>query len=276
MGCWGMGIAQSDQYCEIYERFMEEYDKGKPVEDIKNDILYEYEEAFEDEDGILHDIYFAIGKAEWMCGGISDDIYKKVKHIVENGENINFYRELGASESDLKLRKRNLDAFLISLSVARGKTKKRKIPVEKYNKIDRPKLPVFRAGDVFAYEVNGRYRVLCFTRRTMIYRRSYAAFCYVWGKLFRRIPTEDQLKDARVMPIGYFIAEDFPNFEKFIYIGNNSDLKRLDIALPKIYKPWKSLADRIATKEVLEKRIPLLLCMKISKGKQRVKEFGRD
>ena len=275
MGCWGMGITQSDQYCEIYERFMEEYDRGKPVEDIKNDILYEYEESFEDEDGILHDIYFAIGKAEWMCGGISDDIYKRIAHIIESGENLTFYKELGASESDLKLRKRNLDAFLTSLSLARGKVKKRKIPVEKYNKIDTPKLPVFRAGDVFAYEVNGRYRVLCFTRR-MIYRRSYAAFCYVWGKLFRRIPAEDELKDARVMPIGYFTAEDFPDFEKFIYIGNNSDLKRLDIALPKIYKPWKSLADRIATKDVLEKKIPLFLCMKISKGKQRVIEFWKD
>ena len=39
MGCWGMGITQSDEYCEIYERFMEEYDEGKPLLDIKQDIL---------------------------------------------------------------------------------------------------------------------------------------------------------------------------------------------------------------------------------------------
>ena len=42
MGCWGMGITQSDEYCEIYERFMEEYDEGKPLSDIKKDILDEY------------------------------------------------------------------------------------------------------------------------------------------------------------------------------------------------------------------------------------------
>ena len=30
MGAWGMGITQSDEFCEVYERFMEEYDEGKP------------------------------------------------------------------------------------------------------------------------------------------------------------------------------------------------------------------------------------------------------
>ena len=49
MGCWGMGITQSDEYCEIYERFMEEYDEGKPLADIKADILEEYLEEFEED-----------------------------------------------------------------------------------------------------------------------------------------------------------------------------------------------------------------------------------
>ena len=60
MGCWGMGITQSDEYCEIYERFMEEYDEGKPLIDIKQDILDEYLEEFDEDDGVLHDVYFAV------------------------------------------------------------------------------------------------------------------------------------------------------------------------------------------------------------------------
>ena len=28
MGCWGMGLTQSDDYCEVYEDFMERYDEG--------------------------------------------------------------------------------------------------------------------------------------------------------------------------------------------------------------------------------------------------------
>ena len=106
MGCWGMGITQSDEYCEIYERFMEEYDEGKPIADIKADILDEYLEEFDADDGVLHDVYFALGKAEWMCGGISNEILEKIKQIIESGSNIAFYRELEATEKDLKQRKK--------------------------------------------------------------------------------------------------------------------------------------------------------------------------
>ncbi len=276
MGYWGMGISQSDQYCEIYDRFMKEYDRGKPVSDIVADLLEEYTEEFEPNRGILHDVYFAIGKAEWMCGGISDAIYETIANIINSDQNIEFLRDLGASEHDLKLRKKNLDHFLASLSVARGKIKKRKIPVEQYQKIDRPKLPLFHAGDVFAYKTDKGYRILCFTRRTVIYSSSHAAFCYVWGKFFRKIPTEAELARFPVMPIGYFKAENFPDFQKLIYIGNNADLKRLDIALPAIHRPWKSAAYAIATPELLAKRPPLLFCMKISDGIKKVKAVWKE
>ena len=46
MNAWGTGITQSDEYGEVYDRFMEEYDEGKPVEDIVNDILEEYLDQF--------------------------------------------------------------------------------------------------------------------------------------------------------------------------------------------------------------------------------------
>ena len=88
MGCWGMGITQSDEYCEIYDRFMEEYDEGKPLLDIKQDILDEYLEEFDEDDGVLHDVYFVIGEAEWMCGGISDEILDKITRIINSGANV--------------------------------------------------------------------------------------------------------------------------------------------------------------------------------------------
>lgn len=60
---------------------MEEYDEGRPVSNIKKDILDEYMDEFDEGDGIFHDVYFAIGKAEWMCGGISDEVFEK-SHIL--------------------------------------------------------------------------------------------------------------------------------------------------------------------------------------------------
>ena len=34
MGCWGMGMTQSDQFMETYETFMDEYNEGAAVPNI--------------------------------------------------------------------------------------------------------------------------------------------------------------------------------------------------------------------------------------------------
>ena len=39
MGYWGMGLAQNDEFCEIYERLMDEYDAGRPVEEISAELM---------------------------------------------------------------------------------------------------------------------------------------------------------------------------------------------------------------------------------------------
>lgn len=67
MGCWGMGLTQSDEFCEIYDRFMDRYNNGDEVSTITEEILAEYHSEFSDDDGIMHDVYFALAKAEWMC-----------------------------------------------------------------------------------------------------------------------------------------------------------------------------------------------------------------
>ena len=58
---------------------------------------------------IEHDVYFALAKAEWMCSEQSELVLDRVKEIIESGANIEFYRELNATEKDLTLRQRNLE-----------------------------------------------------------------------------------------------------------------------------------------------------------------------
>ena len=253
MGCWGMGITQSDEYCEIYERFMEEYDDGKPLNDIKQDILDEYLEEFDEDDGVLHDVYFAIGKAEWMCGGISDEILEKITEIIHSGANIEFYRELEATENDLKIRKKNLDKFLSSLIIPRGKTKKRKIPTEKYIKIEKPKLPSFKCGDIFAYEVDGKYRLLCFISREKFYT-SHASYCWIWTRLYEKIPSITELPEEPIMPLGYFTINNFPSLEKLNYCGNIPDFVKLNNVI--LFRKWKPATYAIAKEEQLTEDIP--------------------
>ena len=242
MGCWGMGIAQTDEYCEVYDRFMEEYDQGKPLLDIKKDILEEYLEEFDENDPILHDVYFAIGKAEWICGGISDEILEKISNIINSGENILFYKELEATESDLKLRQKNLIKFLNTLSVPRGKTKKRKIPTEKYVKIEKtsfPPMPNIHDGDVIAYKIGNTHRLFTVVRHQKAYERT-VVFCYLWKKEFVEIPELEHLLNEHIMPLGYLNSDTFPKENSFSIIGNMEVLTKIGFVYPpeKISKKW--------------------------------------
>ena len=126
MGCWGMGIVQSDEFCEVYEQFMDSYDDGDDTQKITRGILEEYQKEFVDSDGVMHDVYFALAKAEWMCCSQSPDTLDRVKVIIDSGANLDYYRELGASESELKIRKRNLDKFWTMLQTPRAAPRKRK------------------------------------------------------------------------------------------------------------------------------------------------------
>lgn len=160
MGCWGMGMAQTDEFCETYDNFMEEYDEGKPVAEITAGILAKYHAEFDDDDGIMHDIYFALAKAEWMCREQSELILARVKEIIETKANIEFYRELEATEEDLKLRQRNLQKFWNMLQVPREKARKRKKALA-----SEKALPPAEIGDCFAYKYEEGFRVICILER---------------------------------------------------------------------------------------------------------------
>ena len=158
MGYWGMGISQSDDFCEIYDKFMEEYDSGIAVAEITSSILAKYREEFDDNDGIMHDVYFALAKAEWMCCEQSECVLNRVKYIIENGENIKFLRELEADEKDLTVRQKNLESFLEKLLSAREKPRKRKKTVQ-------ASFPFLDVGDCFAYKFADGYRVMVILER---------------------------------------------------------------------------------------------------------------
>lgn len=265
MGCWGMGITQSDEYCETYERFMTEYDNGKPVAEITKDILEEYFEQFSADDGILHDVYFALAKAEWMCGGVSVKVFQRVAQIIENGENISFLRELQATESDLKTRKKYLDKFLKELSVLRGKVKKRKIPEEKYVPEPKPSytpLPCFMDGDVLAYNDNGIYRIFSVVRHEKAYSKP-VVFCYLWKKQYKYIPITDELFNEYIMPLGYFDGETFPSIEKISLIGNIESLKTLGaVRSPDFFnKSWSRPVFILSMPDVPPQEYELDLCL---------------
>ena len=224
MGVWGMGITQSDEYCEVYERFLEEYDAGKPVACITEDILEEYLAEFDMEDGVLHDVYFALAKGQWMCGGIRPEMMHKVTGIIESGANLDFYQELGSPPADLTLRKRNLHKFLAGLQTPRAKARKRKIPEEKYAAPPKeenrqfPPLPPIRPGDLIAYPRKGKWRMFVVLDIARNRGTGNTAYCFAWAKAFDEIPGETVLRRERGLPLGIVPGDAFP--EGYKIVGN--------------------------------------------------------
>ena len=213
MGVWGAGITQSDEYCEIYDSFMEKYDEGKSVELITEELLNEYLSEFEADDGVLHDVYFALAKCQWMCGALSDTIMSTVRDIIQSGKNLAFLKELEADDRFLRDRKKNLDKFLSSLETPRKTARKRKSPPKERV------LPPANIGDVFTYKGEQGFRVVVIVDiwDETHWREGY--FCCILDKEFQQKPALDELGAERIRQIGVYVAEEFLPASKISFLG---------------------------------------------------------
>ncbi len=215
MGCWGMGLTQSDEFCEFYEKFMELYDAGMDIAEIPNELLQEYNREFEPDDGVFHDAYFAIAKAQWMCGGVQPEIMQKVSEIISSGANIDFLRELEASESDLKQRQRNLEKFLTQLQTPRPTVRKRRPPAKPRE------LPSMEPGDVFSFKADkGSGLFICLGQQHLPNSMQWTSIpvCILRRKYEKSLAFDDLLDE----PVGFvcsFTAKGFPPNSKMNRIG---------------------------------------------------------
>lgn len=216
MGVWGMGLTQSDEFCEVYESFMRRYNKGWEAADITAAILSQYHEEFDDADGVWHDVYFALAKAEWMCCAQSEQILSKVKNIIEMEANVAFYRELGATESDLEKRRRNLEKFWTTLQTPRAKPKRR----EKEPQIK--ELPPVRAGDCYAYQFGPGYRILVILDRFKERWSTESVFCCILKRTFDAISSDIDVLNEEIGHMATYTAYSFIAQSKLRKIGSVS------------------------------------------------------
>lgn len=203
MGCWGMGMTQSDEFCDIYDRFMERYNSGDEVAAIVSDILDEYHREFSDDDGIMHDVYFALAKAEWMCCAQSKRVLDKVQSIIESGANIAFYRELEATERDLITRRKNLEKFWACLQSPREKPRQRRI-----DPLDRVKeLPPVQPGECYAYKHEDGYRIMVILDRFKEPHLLEQVCCCVLKETYSFLPVD--VEREKIAYIANYIGVEF-------------------------------------------------------------------
>ncbi|HQZ26191.1 MAG TPA: hypothetical protein PLD18_12905, partial [Flavobacterium sp.] len=149
MGAWGTAISSNDTYADIYGDFFNLYNEGFDVAEISKKLISNNQETINDlDDG--NNFWFALAKAQWECKLLDDNIFDKVKEIIETGADIEVWKELGADEKDIKKRKIVLDKFLADIQIERTKAKSRK------KKIIRK--PIFEKGDCLTFKLkDGNY-----------------------------------------------------------------------------------------------------------------------
>lgn len=87
----------------------------------------------------------------------------------------------------------------------------------------------------------------------------------MWTNLYDQIPSMEDLTEERIMPLGYFLIETFPALDKLEFVGNHSDILKLDITFPGwLYELWKPATWVIAKEENLSEQYPWELGIKFS------------
>lgn len=143
MGTWGTAIKSNDTSADTYADFFDLYNEGKEPTEIKKKLISENPNG-------TNDFWFALALALWETKSLPNDILEKVRKIIESESDLKLWRELDASESDIKKRKIVLKKFLTKLESEKAKPKARK-------RISK-KEPIFKKGTCLTFKLsNGNY-----------------------------------------------------------------------------------------------------------------------
>lgn len=149
MGTWGTAISSNDTYEDIFSEFMDLYDNGLEPSEISTRIINQNTDLIEDVED-KNNFWFALAMAQWQCKSLDPDLLKRIKAIIESGEDIKIWEDLGADKKEINKRKKVLDSFLDKLSQEKDKPRKRKRKVLRNS--------IFQKGDCLTFKLdNGNY-----------------------------------------------------------------------------------------------------------------------
>ena len=149
MGSWGTAISSNDTFAEVYAGFFDFYNEGIEPGQITERIIHENQDLISDREE-SNNFWFALAKAQYDCGALDKKVLSKVKDVIESGADMGIWKELGASDSDLRKRKAVLEKFLKKISAKNKNPKKRKKKVLRN--------AIFAKGDCLTFRLeNGNH-----------------------------------------------------------------------------------------------------------------------
>lgn len=146
MGTWGTGISSNDIYEDINYEFFELYNQGLKVPEITKKLISENQELINSRED-QNNFWITIAKSQWECKSLDSKVYNRIKEIVKYGEDIELWKELDGTKSDLTKRKKVLDIFLTKISTEKKSAQKIK------KKIFRN--AIFEKGDCLIFKLTG-------------------------------------------------------------------------------------------------------------------------
>ena len=90
MGTWGTRLSSNDIFSDVYGKFFELYNEGQDVKEITDNLLTAHKELFNDI-GDSNNFWFAIAKAQWECKALDNEVYNRVKAIIESKKDLDVY-----------------------------------------------------------------------------------------------------------------------------------------------------------------------------------------
>ena len=110
MGTWGTGIKSNDTSGDIYDDFFKLYNEGKSVIEISEQLIKQKKELIEDKYD-SNNFWFALALCQWECKQLDNSLLEKIKKIIESKSDLAIWKELDATDSDIKKRESELNKF---------------------------------------------------------------------------------------------------------------------------------------------------------------------
>lgn len=149
MGTWGTAIKSNDTSSDVYSDFFELYDEGEDPAEISEKLILENQDLVNNPDDSSN-FWFALALALWETKSLDEKLHRRVMAIIESGQDLEVWRELDATESEIKKRSIALEKFLEKISIEKPKSKRRKKK--------KVRLPVFEKGTCLTFKLdNGNY-----------------------------------------------------------------------------------------------------------------------
>ena len=145
MGTWGTGISSNDVYEDINYEFFELYNQGMEVSALTEKLIKENKELIDSHED-QNNFWITIAKSQWECKALDPKIYSRIKDIVESEKDIELWKELDASKSDLTKRRKVLVDFLKKISIEKKTARKRKVK--------KLRDAIFEKGDCLAFRLS--------------------------------------------------------------------------------------------------------------------------